>query len=481
MAQAYAGDINAAFRGGGRSVEFLHQINQASVLMLEATGILPRPVAGRIAAGIQKVEAEAQAKPPQWSADYLDYEPKLLEAVGPVGSRLHSGRSRQDLSSTIARMNLRDGLIAECEALALAGEKLLALAGQHKQTIIPAYTHGVQAQPTTFAHYLLALVSTLARQSERLREAYARINRCPLGTAALGTSSFPLDRGQLAESLGFDGLVENAYDANHLAPVDAALEVAGSLAIAAVQIGMFAQDMHAPYADAQPWLQLTGGKLMGVSSIMPQKRNPAALEQLRAQSSLLLGEMQGTFLIAHNVRTGMFDYRGYDPVPSGRALTVFRLLGQVAEGLVVDKERALAEVRADYSTTTEIADALLQRAQVPFRIGHHFASALTDYGRTRKLKLQEIPYAEAAKLYHADTRQAFPLSEAEFAEVISAEYMVYGRVGIGGSQLPEVERMLKAEGTRAAADLAWARAQQAGLARVAEELSRRTAHLAQEN
>jgi len=480
VAQAYTGDINAAFRGGGRSVEFLHQINQASVLMLAATGILPRGIAGQIAAGIQEVDAEAKKLPPQWSADYLDYEPKLLAAVGPEASRLHSGRSRQDLASTIARMNLRDGLIAECEALALACEKLLALAARHTHTIIPAYTHGVQAQPTTFAHYLLALVSTLGRQGERMREIYARVNRSPLGTAALGTSSFPLDRDQLAASLGFQGLVENAYDANHLAPVDSSLEVAGALAIAAVQVGMFAQDMHSQYTDANPWFQLSGGKLMGVSSIMPQKRNPAALEQLRAQSSLLLGEMQGTFLIAHNVRTGMFDYRGYDPVPSGRALTVFNLLGQVAEGLVVDKERALAEVKADYSTTTEIADALLQRAQVPFRIGHHFASALTDYGRSRKLRLHEIAYGEAARLYQADTQQAFPLSESEFAEIISAEYMVYGRVGVGGSQPAEVERMLKQEGERSVADLAWVRAQQVHLARATENLDRAVSRLAQD-
>lgn len=480
MAQAYAGDINAAFRGGGRAVEFLYQINQACVLMLEATGILPRALAAQIAAGILKVEAEAKTQPPRFSADYLDYEPRLIAAVGPEASRLHAGRSRQDLSSTIARMNLRDGLIAQGEALAQARQKLLALAAAHTDTIIPAYTHGVQAQPTTFAHYLLALVSALTRQSERLRQAYARVNLCPLGTAALGTSSFPLDRGQLSDALAFDGLLENAYDANHLAPVDAALDVAAALAIAAVQIGMFAQDMHAPYADAQPWVQLAKGKLTGVSSIMPQKRNPAALEQLRVQSSLLLGEAQGAFLVAHNVRTGMFDYRGYDPMPAGRALTVFSLLNQVAEGLVVDRERALAEVRADYSTTTEIADALLQRAEVPFRIGHHFASTLTDYGRSRKLALHQIPYAEAVRLYRDDTQQDFPLSEAEFREVTSAEYMVYGRVGIGGSQPAEITRMLKAEGELAASDLAWAQGQRARLETAAQQLEQRCAQLAQQ-
>jgi len=158
------------------------------------------------------------------------------------------------------------------------------------------------------------------------------------------------------------------------------------------------------------------------------------------------------FLLAHNNRTGMFDYRMYDPVPCARPLQVFKLFQQVVEGIVVNKARALEEVRADYSTTTEIADALMQRANVPFRVGHHFASKLTDYGRGKSLKLQEIPYAEAAGIYREQTKQVFPLGEKDFSEVISAEYMVFGRKGTGGPQLDEVERMLAAERAQAATD-----------------------------
>jgi argininosuccinate lyase len=157
-------------------------------------------------------------------------------------------------------------------------------------------------------------------------------------------------------------------------------------------------------------------------------------------------------LLAHNTRIGMFDYRLYDPVPCTRPLLVLDLFRQVVNGLAVNPERALAEVRADYSTTTEIADALLQRANVPFRIGHHFASQLTDYGRGHGLKLHEIPYAEAARIYSAGTQTALPLTAADFAEIISAEYMVFGRKGTGGPQLDEVGRMLAAERAQAATD-----------------------------
>jgi argininosuccinate lyase len=470
-------DVNAAFRAGGRSVEFLHDINKASLLMLEEAGILQGSIASRIAAGIRQVIAEEVASPP-WSADYLDYEPKLIAAAGPEASRLHAGRSRQDISSTIARMNLRDGLLAECTALAVARERMLVMAEAHRETIIPAYTHGVQAQPTTFAHYLLAFVSALARQSERLRQAYARVNRGPLGAAALTTSSFAIDRERLAALLGFEGLVENAYDANHLGPVDSALDVAGALAIAAVQVGQLAQDLHATYAQPVPWVMLRAGELTGVSSTMPQKRNPAALEQLRVQATVLLGEMQGVFLVAHNVRTGMFDYRAYDPVPSAQALLVFELLRKVVDGLVVDRERAHAEVRSDYSTTTEIADALLQRAGIPFRVGHHFASALTDHGRAQGLMLHEIPYAVATRIYGVDSQQPFPLSEAELREVISPEYMVFRRKGRGGPQLAEVDRMLSNERAHADSDRKWSAGERARLEKVSAGLDAAVATLA---
>ena len=427
-------DINEVFRGGGRAVAFLDQINKASIVMLDETGLVAHALAVKIARGIAQVIDDERKTPPTRSADYLDYEPRLLAAAGPDASRLHTGRSRQDIASAIARMNLRDGLLREIEALLAGREKLLALAAAHTDTIIPAYTHGVQAQPTTLAHYLLAFAGALSRQSERLQQAYARINQNPLGTAALATSSFKLDRARTGALLGFDGIADNAYDANHLAPIDCFLDVANALAIVAVQLGMFAQDLHAQYAEPVPWFMLASGGLTGVSSIMPQKRNPAALEQLRAQSSILLGEMQGIYLLAHNNRTGMFDYRLYDPVPAARAL---------------------AEVNADYSTTTEIADALLQRADVPFRIGHHFASKLTDFGRGQGLTLHEIPYAEAARIYAAENKQPLPLDEAAFREIISAEYMVYGRQGRGGPQPQEVARMLADERAKVAADRAW--------------------------
>ena len=158
-------DVNASFRGGGRSLDYLDQINKASIVALAEARIVSADVARRIATGILGVIDSERDGPRQWSADYLDYEPKLLAVVGADASRLHCGRSRQDISATIARMNLRAGVLDECDALIVARQALLCLAQAHRETIIPAYTHGVQAQPTTLAHYLLGVGGALARSA----------------------------------------------------------------------------------------------------------------------------------------------------------------------------------------------------------------------------------------------------------------------------------------------------------------------------
>ena len=326
----------------------------------------------------------------------------------------------------------------------------------------------MQAQPTTLAHYLLALASALARETQRLQQAYARINQSPLGAAALATSSFKLDRARTAVLLGFDGVIENAYDANHLAPIDCFLEVASALAIAAVQLGHvragLARAVRRAAAVAGAASRRADGRFQHHAAEAQSGRARttarAGLDPARRNAWRVPARAQQRAAACSTTACTI-------PLPAARALLVFKLFGQIIDGLVVNKERALAEVNADYSTTTEIADALLQRADVPFRIGHHFASQLTDYGRGKGLTLHEIPYAEAARIYAADTQQQLPLNEAAYREIISAEYMVFGRQGIGGPQPAEVKRMLGDERTKAAADRQWHQDTSARLAKAA--------------
>ena len=450
----------------GDNFHFIAQQSKASIVMLSEVGIVPRPLAARIAKGIKEVITAESRPGAVRSGDYLAFEELLIKAAGPDSSRLHSGRSRQDLGSTTDRLFQRDALLSVFEAKTRARQALLSLAGQHVETVIPAYTHGVQAQPTSLAHYLIAFSAALDRDAERLVAAYTRINKSPLGAAALATSGFPIERNRLAALLGFDGLVENAYDANHVSPADIKTEFAAALATSAIHIGQFVEDLHIQYHDPQPWFQLREGELTGISSIMPQKRNPSALEQLRGISSRVIGDAQTTFFIAHNTSTGMSDYRGPQQVleAAEEARRMYDLFARVLESLVVNPKRSLEEVDNDYATMTEVADTLQQVADVPFRIGHHFASELTTYGRAAGKRPKDLTFAELQKIYTEATHgQKLPLTEAQMKQALDPQYVVAHRRGIGGSQASEVKRMLASEQKELTGSVEWVATQRTHL------------------
>lgn len=440
---------------------WLCEINKVSAVMTVERGIVPRSLAAPIAHAIAEVIA-AGAKPgAERPGDYLKMEALLVAAGGPDVTRVHSGRSRQDINATFGRLFLREDLLATLAALNGARDALLTLAEAHADAIIPAYTWGVQAQPTAFGHFLGAYAAARARTAERLRQAYARVNLCPLGSAALGTSSFPVDRPRLAELLGFDGVAENSFDATQISAVDLRAEARQVAATAGLTAGMLIADITQQYAQTRPWLLLSQGAQTGVSSIMPQKRNPSGLVWLRKLASTVVGGATVFALHAHNVSSGMHDYKPEGPDPVLRDTErMFNDLAALLPALRFDAGRALDEVNAEYSTTTELADVLQRDADVPFRAGHHFASDLVSFGRDNHLRPGEIPYAEAQSLY-AQTAAAFglptalPLTEAAFRRALSAEGMVRASQGLGGPQPAEVGRMLIGHRNGLAADRDW--------------------------
>ena len=450
---------------------WLGELNKASTVMVVEQGIVPRELGAKIAAGVAQVIDDGDKPGARRPGDYLVYEPLLIAAAGPDATRMHSGRSRQDILSTTRRAMLRERVLQLLQAMETARGKLLATAAQHVETIVPAYTNGVQAQPTTFAHYLLAFAAAFDRDAERLRQAYARVNLSPLGSAALGTSSFPVNRPRLADLLGFEGVAENSYDANQVATIDVAGELANIASLCALNMGSLVQDIHTQYHQTEPWLLIQTGDLTRPSSIMPQKRNPNVLNTLRLQASTVVGDAAAYTIQAHNVTPGMPDYKREGSQKAlDDAVEMFRQLAALLDNLVVFRERALAEVNAEYSTTTELADVLQREADVPFRIGHHFASDLVDFGRTHKLKPAEIRYADAVRIY-AEAGKKFglqdarlPLSEARFRSSLSPEGMVNSSQGVGGPQPAEVKRMLAAQARRLEADRDWTRQQEAKLA-----------------
>jgi argininosuccinate lyase len=449
---------------------WLGEINRASVVMLLEQGIVPKDASADIANALATVIASGDQPGASRPGDYLEFEQLLIAVGGPDVTRVHTGRSRQDIKGTVRRFFMREALLRAFDKLNDARDSLLSAAEKHQDAILPAYTYGVQAQPTTVGHYLGAYAEALRRNAERHREAWSRINQSSLGSAALGTSSFPIDRHRLAELLGFDTSVVNSLDANQIAPLDNGFEAAGLAATSALTIGMLAEDITAQYTHVKPWLTLSGGNVTGTSSIMPQKRNPTALVELRQQASTIVGQAVTYTLQSHNVAQGMEDYKTETPTQAlNSAARLYESLVTLLTALTFDEKRALDEVNAEYSTTTELADTLQRAAGVPFRVGHHFASELVNFGRSRNLRPSELPFAEAQRIYEESARRfeqaplQLPLNEADFRRSLTPLNMVQNARGLGGPQPSEVARMLADERVRLANDRMWVADRRAGL------------------
>ncbi len=427
--------------------DHLIDANEAQIVMLLERDLIDPELARRLAIALADY-AEAESAPgAERNAGYLVLEAALTEEIGPDASNLHLGRSRNDLGAATNRMALRQDVLQVAAALHEVRKTLHELAGQHVTTVMPGFTHAVQAQPTTLAHFLLAFDAGLGRDAERLQQAYARLNRSPLGAAAITTSGFALDRQRLAYLLAFDGLVENSYDAIVVSTADSKVEIATALSLSAISVGRLAQDLLFQYDDPAPAIVLAESAA-GRSSIMPQKRNPSMIEMLRVLASEVVGDAHKATVYVHN--TPLHEVRDsrkylFDVVHdvSLDAEAMYEQLGLVLTSLEFRVDALRERVDQDYSTMTELADALYRDARVPFRDGYRFASALTTFGRERSLRPADISYEQAASVY-ADVLDGgqLPLSEARFKASLDAAAVVAGRAGRGGPQPAEVRRML---------------------------------------
>jgi argininosuccinate lyase len=458
-------------------------MNKASAVMVADTKIVERDLGRKIAAAVAKVIQDGDQPGASRPDDYLRVEPMLIVAEGPDVTRLHSGRSRQDMYSTWQRLVLRETYLENTGSLIDYRVALLNLARSAPDAIMPAFTMGVQAQPITLGHYISGYVGALERQAQRIRESYARLNLSPLGAAAVGTSSFPVDRRQLAALLGFDGPIENSFDANHVSPFYLDVEVAGLATASATVSGALMADLLDQYRLIRPWFLLAASETTP-SSIMPQKRNPFPMLLAREQATRTLGLAQSAVMMAHNIGPGVIEYRGDAANNALREATQLQsAMAKLVRTLRFDASRALEEVNGDYATTTELADVLQREANVPFRVGHHFASELVNFGRDHGLRANELPYQNATQIFARSTKDLlgqegiFPLSEARFREVLTPENMVRSSRGLGGPQSADVSRVLAAQEAQLAVDKSWLEARRAALTKASAELDKAFNHL----
>ncbi|MDH0617513.1 argininosuccinate lyase [Pseudomonas fulva] len=449
-------------RQGETQFDYLNRINKASLVMLKEAGIVTAEQAATIAGGVRHAIDQATQPDGKRPSDVLQLEQIITDKVGPEASLIHSGRSRQDMYATYRLASLRRHVLAYGDALDATRQRLLALAAQHVDTLVPAYTNGVQAMPISYAHYLLAYEASFERDAQRLHELYARLNLSPMGTAVLANSGYPINRERLAQLLGFDGVRENSLDASQVSTYDIPLEAAGLVSSSAIRIGAFIGDIHTQYHQTRPWLLLDEGATY-TSSAMPQKRNPGLLMRTREAASDVVGLANATTLRAHNVTTGMTDYKAaFDDLGLFRSTgDMFKRLDQVLDALKINAARAEEELDADWTTSMELADTLERKHHVPFRIGHSFASLIVEKARADGTLPKDFAYADAQALFTqaADKYKwkdnTLPLSEADFRASLSPRAMVQSRKGTGGPQPEEVRRMLAEAQARLKADQAW--------------------------
>ncbi|MFP4529720.1 MAG: argininosuccinate lyase [Halodesulfurarchaeum sp.] len=377
-----ARDFLSSMAADARIFEADLAVDRAHVVMLAEQGIIEEDTAGAILDALAEVEAAGHGALPDGEDVHEAIETAVIDAIGPEGGRMHTGRSRNDEVAACIRYQLRADLLEAIEAVLALRETLLEVAAEHTETVMPGYTHLQPAQPTTVAHYLLSYAGAAARDTERLFGAFERTNRSPLGAAALAGTPFDVDRERTAELLGFDGLVENSMDA--VAGRDVLLESMSAIAGVSVTLSGLAEDLilfgNRDFVDLADAYSST-------SSIMPQKKNPDSLELVRATAGDAAGAVQGLLTtIAGLPRAYNRDLQRATP-------HVWGPIDDVTEGVRVtagavgtlDWNEEVLETAAGegFSTATGIADELA-RSGLPFRTAHEIvattAEALADAG-----------------------------------------------------------------------------------------------------
>ena len=376
---------------------------------------------------------------------YSYVERYITRTLGPEsGGRLHTGRSRNDLHVTTWRMTLRGQMLDLLDALVALRHRALALATEHAGTIMPGFTHWQHAQPVTFGYFLLAFADQLARDFERCLAAYNRTNKSPLGAGALTTTAFPLDREFTARALGFDGLMEVAYDA--VSSRDDAHEAASAMAILMTAVSRIAVDLQAWSTLEYRYIEL-GDQHCSVSSIMPQKKNPACLENLKAAAAMVTGNLVAALACAKN--TAFADVSDgvtavSDPVTDA-AITTRRalvLLEDVLAALTVFPEHMRHMTEIGFGTATELADVIVRETGLSFRMAHNIVAVVVSEAIDAGKPATSIGVEDLKRAAQALFGRSLELSGAAVRAALDPAENISGRTVTGGPAAGTMAEML---------------------------------------
>lgn len=373
-----------------------------------------------------------------------------------TAGKLHTARSRNDIDVTIYRLYLRKQTLKLLQSAMDLRRVFLDLAAQHHETLIPAYTHTQPAQPSTMAHFLLAMAENVGRDIRRLQRAFENMNYCPLGSGAITTTGFPINRNRVAELLGFTAPTVNSYAS--IASVDYFTELLGATSALLVNVGKFAQEFLLMAMMEFNVIRLPDGFVQG-SSIMPQKRNPVALEHIRAIASKALGQSLGVMTSVHNTPFGDINDVEDDLQPliysairdANRSVSLFaNTLKSATFNLDVLRKRA----EENFITVTELADTIVRQENLPFSLSHKIV------GKSVKAAIEnggEILYEILQNAADEVIGRKLGLSEEELKTAMSAENFVNVRTIYGGTAPQETRRALSVERNLEKEDDEWIR------------------------
>ncbi|HDI3246716.1 argininosuccinate lyase [Vibrio cholerae] len=362
-------------------------------------------------------------------------EQKLIEQVGDLGKKLHTGRSRNDQVATDLKLWCRDQGVHLLLALKTLQQQLVVVAAEHQATVLPGYTHLQRAQPVTFAHWCLAYLEMFERDESRLTDALARLNTSPLGSGALAGTAYAIDREVLAADLGFTRATRNSLDA--VSDRDHVMELMSVASISMLHLSRLAEDMIFYTTGEAGFIELADTVTSG-SSLMPQKKNPDALELIRGKTGRVYGALAGMMMtvkalpLAYNKdmqedKEGLFD-------ALDTWFDCLQMAGLCFDGIKVNAARTLEAAKQGYSNATELADYLVAKG-IPFREAHHIVGVAVVAAIGKGVALEELSLAEL--------QQFSPLIEQDVYPILTIESCLEKRCALGGVSPKQVAHALQ--------------------------------------
>ncbi|MES2323036.1 MAG: argininosuccinate lyase [Pseudomonadota bacterium] len=397
--------------------------------MLAAQSIISAADRAEIERGMAQIKGEIEAGSFEWLLDledvHLNIEKRLTELVGDAGKRLHTGRSRNDQVATDIRLYVRSAIDDICVLLKALRSALTDLAEKHADTIMPGFTHMQVAQPITFGHHMLAYVEMFGRDAERMQDARKRVNRLPLGAAALAGTTFPIDRERVARTLGFDDVCHNSLDA--VSDRDFAIEFCAASALIMTHVSRMSEELIIWMSPRVGFIDIADRFCTG-SSIMPQKKNPDVPELARGKTGRVYGHLTGLLTLmkgqplAYNKDNQEDKEPLFDTVDT--VVDTLRIFADMATGISVKPDNMRAAALQGYATATDLADYLVKKG-LPFRDAHEAVA--------HAVRACDDARCDLAEMSLEQLRAFSPLVGEDVFAVLTLEGSVAARDHVGGT------------------------------------------------